>query len=170
MHHGLERLIFFKHASYLKHLCAWPQGMWFSVAAPCHSFQGRKWEGQEVNSFAQIQTARKWAKGSWGGGGGELINSLNNCLLRTYYIPGTVLGSRAAAVNKTCSVILYIYTMHTNKQMPTFMYILRGKTDDKQTNKLMQRPWGWSRVSFLVDQCRGDQPGSRGEGVVDDDI
>lgn len=58
--------------------------------------------------------AGRW--GVWGGGGGlALINSLNNYLLRTYYIPGTVLGSRATAVNETCSIILYIYTIHTNK-------------------------------------------------------
>ena len=124
-------------------LCAWPHVMWFSVAAPCHSFQGRKWEGQEVNSFAQIQTARKWAKGSWGGGWGELINSLNNCLLRTYYIPGTVLGSRAAAVNKTCSIILYIYTLHTNKISKCLL--LCTFSEGRQT------------INKLISSCKGPE-------------
>lgn len=96
---------------------------------------------------------------------------MNNCLLRTYYIPGTVLGSRAAAVNKTCSVILYIYTMHTNKQMPTFMYILRGKTDNKQTNKSCKGPEAEVEFpSWWTNAQERPAWESRGKGVVDDDI
>lgn len=72
-----------------------------------------------VPRFRQLGSEQQsvcWEVGSLGGGGGlALINSLNNYLLRTYYIPGTVLGSRATAVNETCSIILYIYTIHTNK-------------------------------------------------------
>ena len=80
------------------------------------------------------------SKGEWGG---ALINSLNTYLLRTYYIPGTVLGSRATAVNKTCSIILYIYTIHTYKLYKCLL--------------LCAFPEGRQTINKQISSCKGPE-------------
>lgn len=53
-----------------------------------------------------------WEAGSRGL---ALINLLNNYPVSTYYVPGTIVGSVATAMNKIYNIIMYIYTIYINK-------------------------------------------------------